>query len=182
VLYKSMARGRVRVDGAGNAVVAFTTGAAQTLHASVRRFARGAPGAESPLARGLDPYSIDSSVGIDVDDAGDLITLVTQGANPTTLRAIFGDFAPPALKPRSSSSRPHVGRKITLRSGAGDSFADLRARDVRWTLPSGVSAARTVSGLSVRVRFARTGRFKIRLTATDRAGNRTKATLRVRVR
>jgi hypothetical protein len=182
VLYKSMARGRIRVDGAGNAVVAFTAGAAQTVHASVRRFARGLPGAESPLARGLEPYSIDSSVGIDVDDAGNLIALITQGANPTTVRAIFGDFAGPTLKPRASSSHPRVGRKIKLYSGASDSFADIRARDVRWTLPSGVSASRTVKGLNIRVRFNSARRFKIRVKAVDRAGNHTSATLRVRVR
>ena len=179
VLDKSASRIRVAVDGQGNPVVGYS--AADATSAFVHLFRHGQPGPALPLAPGLEPYFLPSSVGLSVDRAGDVLALVTQGDNPVGLRAVLGDFAPPALRPSASPRRPRAGQRVTLRSNASDAFAAVRSGDVRWGIPPSVSA-RSLRGTTIRVRFPRPGRYRITVIATDRAGNRTSRTLRVGVR
>jgi len=179
VLDTSASRIRVGVDGRGNPVAGYSSTDATT--AFVRFFRRGQPGSALPLASGLEPYFLPSSVGLSVDGAGDLLALVSRGANPLRVSAVFADVAPPTLRPSASPRRPRAGQTVTLRSGALDAFATIRSRDVRWVAPRGVSV-HTLRGARIRVRFLRPGRYRISVNATDRAGNRTSRTLRVRVR
>jgi hypothetical protein len=127
------------------------------------------------------PTILGSAAGFVGDGAGNMLMLLSQGQNPQHTVAVFGDFAPPTLNPSASPHHPHTMKTVTLHSGATDTFADVPGNNVRWTLPRGVKPLAGTRGLKIRVRIARPGRYTIKLTATDAAGNSTTATLKVKV-
>jgi hypothetical protein len=180
VLDHSAARLRPAVDAAGNPRVAYSANDAKS--GFINRFRRGNPGTALALAPGLGPYSVPSLTSIAVDTAGDFLVLLREETNPLHVRAVFGDFAAPTLRPSASPRSPLVGQRVRLRSRASDAFADLSKRNIRWTLPRGVQLSRTTTGASIRVKFSRRGRFHIHVVATDPAGNRTRRAFSIRVR
>ena len=144
-------------------------------------FRAGVPSAPLTLAPAIAPTVLNSAAGLVGDGKGNLVVLLFAGQNPIRTVAVFGDFGRPGLKPRAPH-KVHARKRVTLTSGATDTFADPRPNQVRWTLPRGVRALAGTHGLKLRVRFARKGRYTIRLTVTDLGGNTHTATLRVKVR
>jgi hypothetical protein len=150
-------------------------------NSAVLPFHHGTPNPPLTAAPGMAPTILGSAAGFVGDGAGNMLMLISQGQNPQHTVAVFGDFAPPTLRPSLSTHRPHAKKVVTLRSGATDTFANVEGNKVRWTLPTGVKPLAGTRGLKIRVRFARPGRYTIKLTATDAAGNSASAKLKVKV-
>jgi hypothetical protein len=109
--------------------------------------------------------------------------LVTTSDEPRNVYAVFGDWQPPDLGPKAKPRRPRVGKRVKLRARPTDTFSKVRSRDVSWALPQGArSAARRVRGKTIKVRFSRPGKQRIKVIARDRVGNKVREKLVVKVR
>ena len=147
---------------------------------AVGPFHAGLPRPELTAAPGMAPTVLESAAGFVSDGLGDMLVLLFQGANPERTVAVMGDFAPPTLKPTAPRT-VHARKTVTLKSGASDTFADVQAKEVTWTLPHGVKSLDGRHGLKLRVLFKHAGRYQIKLRATDRGANSATARLRVKV-
>jgi hypothetical protein len=161
----------------GMPAVAFELPGVQT---GLFSFAAGMPSAPLTLAPGMAPTFLTSAAGFAGDGKGDVIVLLFQGQNPVHTVAVLGGFGRPMLMP-SAPHKVHANKRVTLTSGATDAFADIRPNQVHWTLPRGVKSLGGTHGLKLRVRFARKGRYTIKLSATDLGGSSATATLHVKV-
>lgn len=139
---------------------------------TVFTFTAATPNSPLTVAPGMAPTRLESAAGFIGDGAGNMLILLNRGQTPPThLVAVFGDFAPPTLDPSVSPRPVDANAVVTLHSGAADSFAQLKADEVKWTLPSGIAALDGRHGLKIAVRFRRPGRYTIQVKATDQAGN-----------
>lgn len=178
VLDHSMSRLRPAVNALGTPFVAYS--AADFNSGFLNIFKAGAPGSALPLAPGLGPYDVPGLTSIAVDAGGDVLVLLSVAGPPQTVAAVFGDFSSPTLRP-VVPRQIRAGRRVLLRSGATDAFAEPSNSEIRWKLPSAVRGRRSLTGLRIHVTFRKRGRFRIIVTATDPQGHRTSKTLTVRV-
>jgi hypothetical protein len=172
-LSESMSRQRVAIDEDSHPVVVYSD--EDSGRTMFHRFDAGEPGAAAPLGADLDPNVGPNILGVSSTAAGELLALVDE---PGALYAVVGDYLAPLLAPRVPAGK-RAGKLVRLRSGASDS---LGLRRVTWRLPRAAKGKRTRRGETIQVRFKRKGRFSVRLTALDRAGNSTTQTLRIRIR
>lgn len=186
---------RIGVDRLGRPVTAHSraakldaNGETVAFNAYAVVFRRGAPGRERALLPGVPDSGAPNILGLALDNAGDFTappTVFSDNEPFRRVRSVLADYSRPRLRPRARVR----GRRGRLNSHATDPFRTLRNGDVRWRVPGGVRIVRAARrrgrrarGKIIRVRFRHAGRFRIRVTAGDGAGNRATKVLRIRVR
>jgi hypothetical protein len=111
---------------------------------------------------------VDQGPGATMTRDGDILVTWIEEIDPDTRRLMVGgwDENPPAVRAVRVPSRGLVGSELTFSAEASD---PMGLRSVRWNFGDGRSA----QGQTVRHQYNKFGRFQVRVTATDRAGNRT---------
>jgi hypothetical protein len=159
---------RVALDADGRAVVIWG-GAA--LHA-----ARRDGGWQQPVEVANAPACFARSLA--ADPAGDAVAIWNASENAVVrLDAAILDATPPVLERLAVPRSARAGRRVRFSVGAVDAMSSLAQPPV-WRFGDGATA----SGLAVHHVFRRAGRYRVTVTATDRAGNRATATAAILVR
>jgi hypothetical protein len=172
------------VDASGNPIVAREgTGSNGKALPFVYVFANGSPGQALPLVpESGDDVDLVNVPSFAADTSGNFLALLRRASGPVRVVAAFGDFVPPTLKPQASPQRPRLAQLVTLRSRATDSFASVPPGSVEWRFARGsVEGAAVRHSETISVRFLRAVPAVVRVSATDRAGNRAEQTLTLQV-
>jgi PKD domain len=160
----------VAVDVAGDAVAVW--GGAD-LHAARRR----AGSSVWEPAQIAAPGPACFELALAVDPAGDAVVIWNASEMAVTrLDASVLDVTPPALKALVFPRTAPVGRRLRFAVSATDLWSDL-ANPPLWRFGDGT----TGRGFRVRHVFRRAGRYQVRLTAVDQAGNAATSTATARV-
>jgi hypothetical protein len=111
---------------------------------------------------------VDQGPSTTMTSGGEILVTWVEEVTPGTRRLMVGgwDEKPPAVRAVRVPSRGLVGSELTFSAEASD---PMGLRSVRWNFGDGRSA----QGQTVRHQYNKFGRFQVRVTATDRAGNRT---------
>ena len=161
----------VDANGNGMATWADQNGAASEQH--VR-----SAGAQDFILAGSD---LNATTSFEADAAGDFLAVVERGSSPVHVAAFFADLAKPTLAPTPSIRTPVVTRPVVLHSGVADSFAPVAPSAVHWHFPGGsIIGSLDLTGLDVTVTPATVGPVRVKLTATDKGGNKATGQLVVR--
>jgi hypothetical protein len=167
------------VDANGNGLALYHHMVDGNPEPVVRDFVPNAPAQEIVLGSNVEVLPVGS---FQADAAGDFVAFARTGTAPVHVHAIFGDFVPPTLEPKSDSATAVLGQQTTLHGGATDAFAQLGANAVTWQFPAGsIFGPTDLTGSDVDVRFATVGNVVVEVSATDAAGNTASASLTVRV-
>ncbi len=159
----------------GDVIVGWTTFDTQVMrnvvHAAVRP--DGAAGFGAPkVVSNTQNYG--STPQIALDEQGDGVLAYDVGQMPQGVDiAVFDASAPQATL--SGPSRVQVNARATFRASVTDAFSPA---STTWSFGDG---SKSVTGSSVTHTFSRAGRFTVKLTASDTAGNTTSKSLTVTV-
>ncbi len=159
----------------GDAVVAWSTFDGQPVNQNVVRAAVRPAGATSFGAAKVvsNTRAYASKPQIALDEQGDAVLAYPVGATPLGIDVtVFDASAPQATL--TGPSKVQVKSRATFRASVTDAFSPLTTN---WSFGDGGSG----TGSSVTHTFTRTGRFTVKLTATDTAGNATSKSLTVTV-
>jgi hypothetical protein len=113
---------------------------------------------------------------VTLDRNGDGVVGMQLGNSPAGISVAVYDASPPQLGKPSGPTTLKAGSTASLSVSAVDGFSPPPT--VSWSFGDGSAAA---SGTHVSHKFDNVGRFTVKVTATDRAGNSSSATLIVNV-
>ena len=159
----------------GDVVIAWSTFDPQFMQNVVRAAVRPAGAAGFGVPKIVsDTKNYGSNPQIALDEQGDAVLAYPRGATQQqgVDIAVFDASAPQATL--TGPSKVQVKSRATFRASVTDAFSPLTTN---WSFGDGGSG----TGSSVTHTFTRTGRFTVKLTATDTAGNATSKSLTVTV-
>ena len=158
----------------GDVVIAWSTFDPQLMQNVVRAAVRPAGAATFGAPKIVsDTRNYGSKPQIALDEQGDAVLEYPRGATPQGVDiAVFDASAPQATL--TGPSKVQVKSRATFRTSATDAFSPLTTK---WSFGDGGSG----SGSSVTHTFSRTGRFTVKLTVTDSAGNATSKSITVTI-
>ena len=120
-----------------------------------------------------DTRNYGSKPQIALDEQGDAVLSYPRGATPLGVDiAVFDASAPQATV--TGPSKVQVKSRATFRASVTDAFSPFTTK---WSFGDGGSG----TGSAVTHTFTRTGRFTVKLTATDTAGNATSKSITVTI-
>jgi PKD domain len=168
-------------NGRGEVIASWYSFESPANHNVVRAAVKSASGTAFGASRVIsDPTRDTYDSPMVLDPNGDAVAGLPLGptGGPLGVEAVVFDGAPPRLGTPTGPA--------SLLKGAKASFSVPRSTDVlsavssiRWSFGDGSASA---TGLAVSHTFARTGRFTVKVTATDAAGNAASKSLAVTVR
>ncbi len=160
----------IAMDAAGDAVVVW--GGAD-LHAARRQVGSSAWGQSQIVARGPACFEL----ALAIDPAGDAVAIWNASETAVTLLdASVLDATPPVLKKLVVPRLARVGRRVRFAVTASDLWSALASPPL-WRFGDGTNS----HGLRLQHVFRRPGRYQVRVTAVDQAGNAATSTATVSV-
>ena len=159
----------------GDAIVAWSTFDTQFMENDVRAAVRpaGAGSFGAPMVVS-DTKAYGSKPTIALDEQGDGVLAYTVGATPAGVGIAVFDASAPQVSALTGPSRVTVRTRASFSAKITDAFSPF---STKWSFGDGGSG----TGSSLSHTFTRTGRFTVKLAATDATGNTTSKSLIVTV-